>query len=302
MEPNGQQSWLPTILAHPVQTLKKFSYNPRLLAVARGLHLSNTLRRCYQWAAGGKQNILKVKVGNFNVVFQVHSAGEYRVLEHFFLSFETDFIDALLSMLGEGDVFLDVGSSIGEFTVPMSRVVGSKGLVLAVEPEPRCSIQLEMNLKLNGSSNVRILRTALGDQRTEARLSWKDGSCPSLVNAAAQDYESIAAAAPNDSQGVEVVKVEIGDELMEREHLPIPKAVKIDVEGFEFQVIRGLSRTLANASCKLICCEIHPAFLPRGTTPPLIIAHVKSLGFTDMVLRERSGQVHMIARKVGSPA
>ena len=84
---------------------------------------------------------------------------------------------------------------------------------------------------------------------------------------------------------------------MDRERLPIPKAVKIDVEGYEFHVIRGLSRTLRNALCRLLCCEIHPAFLPSGTTPQLIIAEVKSLGFTDIVLRERHGQIHMVASK-----
>lgn len=302
MEAKARPSWLPTSLANPVRTLKKFSYNPRLLAVVRALHLSDILRKGYQWATGGKENILKVNLGRFDVLFHVHSAGEYRVLEHFFVSFERDFFDALLSSLEEGDVVLDVGSSLGEFAVPLAKVVGNSGLVLAVEPETSACAQLEANLNLNGSSNVRILRAALGDERRESRLSWKDGSCPSLLGVSEVDQQALSESAPSATSGLEVVSIEIGDQLMDWEHLPIPKAVKIDVEGFEFQVISGLSRTLRNAACRLLCCEIHPAFLPSGTTPQLIIEKVKSLGFTDMVLCERSEQVHMIARKDDSQA
>ena len=301
-EPKARSSWFATGLADPARALKKLSYNPRLLAVARGLRLSNFLRKCYQSVTSGKQNILKVNLGKFDVLFQVHSAEEYRTLEHFFLSFEKDFIDVLLSSLAEGDVCLDVGSSLGEFAVPLSKAVGSSGLVLAVEPERGACEQLEANLKLNGSSNVRLLRTALGDECKESCLSWKDGSCPSLAGVTVQDHNVLSTTAPGATNGVETVNVEIGDQLMDRERLPIPKAVKIDVEGYEFQVIRGLSRTLRNATCTLLCCEIHPSFLPAGTTPQLIIDEVKSLGFTDMVLGERYAQIHMIARKHDSQA
>jgi FkbM family methyltransferase len=290
-------SWLPASLANPVRTLKKFSYHPRLLAAVRALHLSNILRDGYQWVTGGKKDILKVNVGEFDVLFHVHSAGEYRVLEHFFVSFERDFLDVLLSSLAEGDVFLDVGSSLGEFAVPLAKTVGSSGLVLAVEPETNACAQLEANLRLNGASNFRILRTAMGDECRETPLAWKNGSCPSLVGVSAEDQQAISQSAPSATSGVEVVNVEIGDDVMDREHLPIPAAVKIDVEGFEFKVINGLSRTLGNAACRLVCCEIHPAFLPRGTTSQMVITKVESLGFTDMDLRERGQQIHLIARK-----
>jgi FkbM family methyltransferase len=302
METKARKSWLSTALANPVRALKESSYNPRVLALVRGLHLSNILRKWYQWATGGKHNILRVNLGRFDVLFHVHSAGEYRVLEHYFVSYERDFADVLLSSLAEGDVFLDVGSSVGQFTVPMAKVVGESGLVLAVEPEASACAQLEANLRLNGLSNVRIFTFALGDECGEGRLSWKDGSCPSLLQVSTQDRESVSTTAPSATCGLEQVSVEVGDQLMDRERLPIPKAVKIDVEGYEFQVIRGLSRTLRNASCRLLCCEIHPAFLPSGTSSQSIIEEVKSLGFAHMVLNERSGQIHMVARKDQSQA
>jgi FkbM family methyltransferase len=302
MEPNARKSQLSTALVHPVGALKEFSYNPRVLAVARGLHLTNMLRKCYQWVTGGKHEILKVNLGKIEVLFHVRSPVDYRNIEHYFVSYERDFLDALVSSLAEGDVLLDVGSSIGQITVPMAKVVGKSGLVVAVEPEAHACTELEANLRLNGSSNVRILRMALGDARREGRLAWKDGSCPSLVNVSPQDQEAASTMAPSATDGLELVSVEVGDQVMAREGLPIPQAVKIDVEGFEFQVIRGLRQTLRNASCRLLCCEIHPAFLPGGITPQLIIEEVKSLGFQNLDLRERSGQIHVVARKDDSRA
>ncbi len=300
MEANARKSWFSTALVNPMRILKEFSYNPRFLAVARRLHLTNILRKCYPWVTGGKHRILRVDLGRLHVLFHVRSALEYRVIEQYFVSYERDFLDALLSSLAEGDVFLDVGSNLGQFSVPMAKVVGSGGLVVAVEPETSACAQLEANLRLNGFSNVRILRTALGDDHRAGRLSWNDGTCPSLLHALSQDQETVSTAAPSAASGLESVSVEVGDQVMDREGLPIPQAVKIDVEGYEFHVIRGLTRTLRNASCRLLCCEIHPAFLPGGTTPQLIIDEVKSLGFTDMVLRERGEQIHMVARKDAS--
>ena len=302
MEPKARRSQLSTALVHPVGALREFSYNPRVLALARGLHLTNMLRKCYQWVTGGKREILKVRLGGFEVLFHVRSAVDYRNIEHYFVSYERDFFDALVSSLAEGDVLLDVGSSIGQITVPIAKVVGKSGLVIAVEPEANACAELEANLRLNASSNVRILRMALGDARREGRLAWKDGGCPSLVNVSPQDQEIASKMAPSATRGLELVSVEVGDQVMEREGLPIPQAVKIDVEGFEFQVISGLRQTLRNASCRLLCCEIHPAFRPGGTTPQLIIEEVKSLGFKNLDLRERSGQIHVVARKDDSQA
>lgn len=297
MESNAKKSGSSAASLSPMKALKEVTYNPRLQAAARALHLTNVLRRCYQWATGGNHNILRVNLGRFDVLFHTHSAGEYRFIEHHFMGSEMDFLNELMTSLGEGDAFLDVGSHIGQFAVPIAKMIGIRGLVIAVEPVPSACVALEGNLKLNGLSNVRILRTALGDECKEGRLAWTEGTCPSLLRASTQDQETVKTTAPSLAGGLEVVSVEVGDQLMDGEALPIPKAVKIDVEGYELQVIRGLSRTLRNPSCRLLCCEIHPALLPSGTTPQVVIEEVKTLGFTDMVLRKRFEQIHMLAHK-----
>jgi FkbM family methyltransferase len=299
MEPNAKPSRSSRASLNPMHALKNFTYNPRVMGVARTLHLTKMLRKCYQWATGGRNNILRVKLGKSHSLFHVRNPLEYRTTEQCFIGYERDFIDVLLASCGEGGIFLDIGANIGQFTVPIAREVGSGGVVIAVEPEVNARKRLDANLKLNGLSNVRILGMALGAESGQGRLAWDEGTCPSLTQGASKTSDTGAGPMSVAESGVEIVKIEVGDQVLGRQHLPIPNAVKIDVEGFEYQVILGLRQSLKNPACKLICCEIHPAFLPSGTNSQMVVEEVKSLGFSNVVLNERSGQIHMIARKNG---
>ena len=53
-----------------------------------------------------------------------------------------------------GGVFLDVGAHVGKYTVMVSKIVGSTGLVVAVEPHPENFRVLKRNIKLNNLKNV----------------------------------------------------------------------------------------------------------------------------------------------------
>jgi hypothetical protein len=48
-----------------------------------------------------------------------------------------------------------------------------------------------------------------------------------------------------------------GDSLVQKESVPEPTVMKIDVEGAEVRVLRGLEATLRNSECRLIFCEVH---------------------------------------------
>ena len=98
----------------------------------------------------------------------------------------------------------------------------------------------------------------------------------------------------------QVVEIVAGDGFREAEKLPIPRVVKIDVEGYEYQVLQGLQSTLAQPPCELLCCEVHPKFLPRGVAPQVILSFVKSLGFRSMGTHSRYDTFHLLAWKIES--
>ncbi len=95
-------------------------------------------------------------------------------------------------------------------------------------------------------------------------------------------------------QRVEIVPA---DYLVKSKKLPLPMAVKIDVEGYEYQVIKGLQKTLSQESCKLVCCEIHSHLLPLGVKFPMIIDLLKSLGFIHIKTYNRGSEIHAICHK-----
>jgi hypothetical protein len=106
---------------------------------------------------------------------------------------------------------------------------------------------------------------------------------------------AIAGAGESNSVPFQTVSVVEGDVLVKNDNLPTPTAVKIDVEGSEYAVIKGLQKTLADPRCRLVCLEIHPQFLPPGISPGDIITMLKSLGFTRFDARPSSGPYALLA-------
>jgi hypothetical protein len=95
----------------------------------------------------------------------------------------------------------------------------------------------------------------------------------------------------------ERVQVVRGDEFVEAERLPIPKAVKVDVEGFEYSVLKGFRRTLADPRCEMVCCEIHPKFLPAHLKPTDITNLLESLGYGGIEGQPTDGPYQLVSYK-----
>jgi FkbM family methyltransferase len=148
--------------------------------------------------------------------------------------------------------------------------VGPTGLVCAFEPAPTCY----QALLTEQGPTLQIFNLALGDKHTNMALALADnplGTTHSLVHQAGRL-----------NQGVEV-RVSRGDDVRRNEKLPLPNVIKIDVEGFEEEVIGGLDSTLGEPECRAVFCEVHFAILNqrgRRHAPSRIEETLKSYGFT----------------------
>ena len=197
----------------------------------------------------------------------------------------------LLSKVCAGDVVYDIGSNIGQFTIPLAKAVGDRGQVIAFEPERHSYERLQENVKLNGVTNVRAFRVALGEKNSEGRLflrGFRNRQSSLLPGNSGSECGS---------QAVDVVK---GDQFRNTEGLPLPRAVKIDVEGYEYLVLRGLRDTLAQPTCVLVCCEIHTQSLPDTVSVEAVIGLVKSFGFRRTETYPRGSEIFLVAYKGGS--
>lgn len=162
-------------------------------------------------------------------------------------SYEYAFDNALKRAVREGDVVWDVGANLGLYTVPFSDRAGSSGQVCAFEPTPACFSALERATE--GRPNVKLFNLALGDEAGSLPMSLATdelGATHSLaMGSAAKEGQTIQ---------VDVVR---GDSLLERENLRCPNVIKIDVEGFEEEVVRGLSGVLTRRECRAVLIEMH---------------------------------------------
>lgn len=130
--------------------------------------------------------------------------------------------------LKKGQTFVDVGASVGYYTLLASKLVGPKGKVISFEPfEENYNVLME-NIKLNKLKNVSAFQTALSFSSGKGKLF--------KANVPGQ-YSLIQ---KEDSNEYLIVKTEPFNKLTKE----IPDMIKIDVEGGERSVLDGMENVL----------------------------------------------------------
>lgn len=251
--------------------------------------LSDTLRNWYYHCLRPPDGVLCTSVRGAHARFYVRNPNELRNLDSAGgLQRELRILELLISSARPGDVFFDVGANVGLYSLLLASALGSSGQVIAFEPERESFEHLKQNLKLNRAGNVRPFQKALGYEDGRAQLYLRGGNADStLVWSPTLSYA-----------GQQTVHVVQGDAFVEGQNLPLPRIIKVDVEGYEWQVLRGLRRTLAAPECELVCCEVHPGLLPASVEPKDIAQFLSSIGFDSTESVPRYDTFHLIARKM----
>jgi FkbM family methyltransferase len=150
---------------------------------------------------------------------------------------------ALSRRLQAGMVLYDIGANVGFFTLLGANAVGPSGHVYAFEPIPQNAAVLRHNLALNGFENFSIVDRAVSENTGEGEMDVESN----LVTAALSSGLGRG--------GIEVEVISIDDAIKDLGLRP-PDVVKIDVEGDEIRVIRGMRQTLERFQ-PIVVCEIH---------------------------------------------
>jgi FkbM family methyltransferase len=151
-----------------------------------------------------------------------------------------------------GSTVYDVGCLDGMYTLFFARAVGPGGAVVAFEPNPKNCAAIRSNVSLNGFENVRLQEIGLGAAAAQAELIIPDGfpGEGTLDSALQRHYQTHSR-----TERV-TVRIERLDDVVESRRLPPPDVIKIDVEGFELQVLEGAMNTLRDRRPKLFI-ELH---------------------------------------------
>lgn len=167
----------------------------------------------------------------------------------------------LLHFLRPKDLFVDVGANIGSYTVLASSEVGT--CTIAVEPVPSTFRILKENIKSNSiEKKVTALNIAFAGKAGTLNITPDLGTCNYIVNDDNHSNISIFANTFDD-----VVKIDCNT------------LVKIDVEGYETEVLNGMSQSLKSKKLKAIIIELMGSGERYGYDESKIHEKLISLGF-----------------------
>jgi FkbM family methyltransferase len=269
-------------ILHKVRTL---FHRPWLKKATGALHLRRAFRKVYYLLLGLRsvaRRKRKVSLGGYEAAFSTANYHELMIVECSVLDGEIggerEVIAYLQSALKPGAVAFDVGASLGIHTVFMAKRVGDTGRVVAFEPEQGSFQKLLANVALNGLTNVLALPVGLGEERRDVPLYGGAEYCFNLGQKGREIHQ--------------MAEIWPGDEVIQKKSLPPPNLVKIDVEGFEYFVLKGLRKTLADPACRSVCLEVHTHLLPPNVIPEMLMIFLQGLGFV------RTEAIHYASRPV----
>lgn len=149
-------------------------------------------------------------------------------------------INQLKKILLPNDVFIDVGACIGVYSVVASKEVGEQGLVIAIEPND-CSY-LKWNIDQNDCKNVLVLNNAAGDENKIVYLE-KD----------ADNFGNTMVSKKSFQNPIQMLTI---DAIVDGKHRI--SAIKIDVQGYEIEVLRGALQTIKENKRIYLLVEFSP--------------------------------------------
>lgn len=143
---------------------------------------------------------------------QTYERGTLRLLEH---------------ILQKGDTFIDVGANLGYYSIIASSLVGDTGTIIGFEPLPAAFRVLKLNAK--NYPNINVIAKAVGEYPGVQRFEV-DGALSTLL------------VSHDSPKAIEVEVTTLDSSLQTLSHIDF---IKIDVEGYEFDVIRGAQAIIA---------------------------------------------------------
>ena len=156
--------------------------------------------------------------------------------------------------MSQGDVLLDVGANVGLYSLCAARFRGAR--VFAFEPESQNFALLNTNIYHNGLQEpVLAYCVALSDETRFDSLYLSrfepGGSCHAFGETLNPDGKPLHAAF---RQGCFATTV---DALVAASAIPVPRYIKIDVDGIEHKVIHGAAKSLADARVRSVLVEVN---------------------------------------------
>lgn len=184
-----------------------------------------------------------------------------------------------------GDVVYDIGAHIGTYTLIALQRSAPKGRVVAYEPHEPTRRHLERHLAWNGGAGRVVIRpVCCGPQEGQTEFYYREGDdCAEGMNGRVAVDGFVTKAVPMVSLDQEAVRLGL-----------VPDLIKIDVEGGEWDVLRGAEELLRGHQPDLVL-SLHPRALARLNAAPYeVLSWLQERGYLTRVLSE-DHEIHVLA-------
>jgi FkbM family methyltransferase len=242
---------------------------------ANKIRLASLLYQSFRAARGlvGAKDVAQVRRHGLNWELDLREGIDLAIF--IFGSFERETSQALQKMVRPGSIVLDIGANIGAHTLNLARLATSTGKVYAFEPTDYAFRKLKRNLELNPEIAARVVAE-------QVRLS-----CSNNLSAKVEIYSSWKVVGnerrhPKHRGIAQTTEGAISitlDDYCDRSNISKIDFIKLDVDGFETEVLSGgihrLSRDLPT-----ICMELAPyALQERGSSLEELFEVLKTFGY-----------------------
>ncbi|MCR8577876.1 FkbM family methyltransferase [Streptomyces sp. Isolate_219] len=174
--------------------------------------------------------------------------------------------------LRPGDTYIDVGANVGYFSLLASQLVGEEGRVVAIEASPTFHARVLQHAEINGCSNLRTVNAAVADERKTVTLILASSS-----------NMGAASIVPYGGPAESTLEVEAYPlpQVLDADDIAGARVIKIDVEGAEGAVIRGLAPVLDKLRPDAeITVEVTPERMEAlGESPGELLTTMREHGF-----------------------
>ncbi|RZD46539.1 MAG: hypothetical protein CXT78_03985 [Thaumarchaeota archaeon] len=176
----------------------------------------------------------------------------------------------LSEQLQEGMICLDIGANLGYFAFLESSKVGKMGQVIGVEPAPSTFELFEKNIKLQKYQNISSYNIAFSD---------KEGTVDFFISNSSNWSRIIGEKDPYHGDKGKIIKIKCNtiDNFIEELGLKKLDLIRVDLEGYEFEIFEGAQKTLSELK-PMLQIEVHRDFM--GIKKSLIfLKNMKDLGY-----------------------
>jgi FkbM family methyltransferase len=185
--------------------------------------------------------------------------------------YEEDLSQYFQQILETGDTVVDVGANEGYYSILASKIVGTTGKILAIEPQSRLQNILFRNIELNEAYNVVVHQTTISDSLGSVKLNLT----PDTNTGSSGILQSTKYRNPT-----ETVPTKRLSDIVKLFNLNTINLLKMDIEGLEYQAVLGDRELFKSNIIKNFALELHPTVIKNdGKDSNKVINFLSECGF-----------------------